>query len=241
MSKVAVITGGTGGLGKAVTRAFLSAGYNVTVTYRSDDELKDLLEYCDDFKKELDAHRIDVTDEASLDDLAEKVAKKQGRLDVLLCLVGGFAMGTFGENIGQVLDTMMAINARSYLLACNALVPLMKQTTKKERGSYGHIIGVASRPALMPDFGKGIGAYAASKAAVVNLTEVMAAELANDAITVNAIAPSTIDTAANRKAMPKADPKTWVKPEAIARTLLYLASDQSNSTTGAIIPVYGKA
>ncbi len=238
ISPVAVITGGTGGLGKAVCKNFLDAGYHVVTTFYSDSELKDLLEYIGEAKSRLDALRIDVTDEASLDELAEKVKQKHGKLNVLLCLVGGFAMGTLGEEASQSFDKMMALNAKSFLLTCNALVPIMKETTKKT-DNWGHIVAVAARPALEPT--KNIGIYAASKAAVVSLVKTLSLELLANNITVNAIAPSTIDTAANRKAMPKTDFKTWVKPEQIAATLLFLTSTQAESTSGAIIPIYGKA
>lgn len=238
LAKVAVITGGTGGLGKAVCRVFLDANYQVVTTYRDDNELKDLLEFVTDKKSKLSAYRINVTDEASLDELAARLEKKFGYLNDLICLVGGFAVDASGETF----DKMMAINAKSFLLTTNALLPLMRKTRKnkkvrRELGEWGSIVAIASRPALEPT--KGVGIYAASKAAVVSLVKTLAKELLSESITINAVAPSTIDTAANRKAMPKADFSTWVKPEEIAQTILFLAN--SKATSGAIVPIYGKA
>jgi NAD(P)-dependent dehydrogenase (short-subunit alcohol dehydrogenase family) len=240
-TKVAVITGGTGGLGQAVTQTFLHTGYQVIITYRDDEELKQLLESVGEAKEQLDAVRVDVTDESSLEELAAKVEKKHGRLDAVVCLVGGFAMGTLGkpgENISQTFDKMMTLNAKSFLLTVSALSPLLQQTTKKYKG-FAHVVAVAARPALEPT--KGVGIYAASKAAVVSLVKTLALELFDDNITVNAVAPSTIDTLANRKAMPKADFKKWVKPEELAQSILFLSGDEANITTGTVLPVYGKA
>jgi NAD(P)-dependent dehydrogenase (short-subunit alcohol dehydrogenase family) len=239
MNKVAVITGGTGGLGKAVTRYFLENDFSVIVTYYSDKELKDLLEYVADHKKKLQALRINVTDEASLDELAGQVKAKHGQVDALVCLVGGFGPGTWGHEAAESFDKLFTLNTKSFLLTCNAIIPLMQKTKKDSDATWRHIVAVAARPALEPT--KGIGIYAASKAALASLVQTLAIELLDDRVTVNAIAPSTIDTAANRKAMSKADPKKWVKPEQIAQTIYYLASDQSNATSGAIVPVYGRA
>jgi len=235
-TKTVVITGGTGGLGKAVTQAFLDADYQVIVTYHADTELKDLLDQVGEQKNRLDARAIDVTDEASLDDLHNHIEKKYGHLDSLVCLVGGWAPGTLGENIGNTFDKMMTLNAKSFLLTVNALAPLMME---KKPTHWHHIVGVAARPALEPMKGNGI--YAASKAAVANLIGTLSKELIADHITVNGIAPSTIDTAANRQAMPKVDPSIWVKPEELAAAIVFLCSENANPISGEVLPVYGQA
>ncbi len=235
MKKVAVITGGTGGLGKAVCERFIDADYSVVTTYRVDEELRDLLESLGEKKRDLDAYRIDVTNESSLEELAHHVRLKYHHVDALVCLVGGFASGTLTDEAGDTFNKLFTLNTRSFLLSCNAIVPLMKN----KKNQYTHIVGVAAKPALEPT--KNLGIYAASKTAVVSLVKTLALELLEDNITVNAIAPSTIDTPANRKAMPKVDPKRWVTAEQLANSLLFLCSENSNVTTGTVLPVYGKA
>lgn len=237
--RVIVITGGTGALGSAVTKRFLMAEAQVVVTYRADDELRSLLDEVDEWRSQLTAVRVDVTDPASLDELANRLQKSPGKVDSLICLVGGFAPGTLGKDCDEIFDRMMILNAKSFLLTCDALVPLMTNRTKADKDAWRQIIAVAARPALEPV--KGLGSYAASKAAVVSLVKTLAVELLDQYITVNAIAPSTIDTAANQKAMPKADHKKWVKPSTIAETIFWLASNEAQATSGTVVPVYGKA
>jgi NAD(P)-dependent dehydrogenase (short-subunit alcohol dehydrogenase family) len=128
---------------------------------------------------------------------------------------------------------MMNINLKSTFLCSKAVLPQMIKQ------NYGKIINISSRPALKGS--AGVGAYAASKAGVLNLTETIAEEVKDYDINVNAILPSTIDTPANRKAMPDADFSKWVKPEEIARVIIFLSSDESKPISGAGIPVYGKA
>lgn len=237
-NKIVLITGGTGALGKTVCQAFLAQGYQVAVTYRDDKEIRDLLDSVGDDKDRLDAWRVDVTDPSSLDELAYQIEKKHGMLSSLVCLVGGFTPGTFGDDIYEQFDKMMTLNAKSFLLTCDAVLPLLQASVKQGKGkSYGTIVAVAAKPAVTPV--KNLGIYAASKAAVVSLVKTMAVELLEENILVNAIAPSTIDTAANRKSMPKADPKKWVTPDQIAQTIFYLATQEV--TSGAIVPVYGKS
>lgn len=236
--RLAVITGGTGGLGLTVTKTFLAAKYDVLVTYHSDEELRYLLSQVGEDKDHLDAARVDVTDEASLDDLAEKIKKKKRKVDVLLCLVGGFAAGTLGEGVGETFDKMQLLNVKSFLLTCNALVPLMKNEKRERSTRARQIIGICARPALEPT--AGIGLYAASKAALASLIKTLAIELRDKLITVNAIAPSTLDTPANRKAMPRANFNAWVKPNQAAETLLFLCTPAGSAISGAIIPIYGQ-
>jgi NAD(P)-dependent dehydrogenase (short-subunit alcohol dehydrogenase family) len=128
---------------------------------------------------------------------------------------------------------MLAMNVKTAFVTTRAVVPGM--IARKA----GRIVNVTARPALVG--GAGVGAYAISKAGVATLTRVLADEVREHGITVNAIAPSTIDTPANRAAMPDADHEAWVKPELIAATLVFLASDAAGATSGAIIPVYGRA
>lgn len=148
--------------------------------------------------------------------------------------VGGFAMSSITETSLAQYEGQHAINAVSAFLCCREAVRSMRLT-----GNGGRIVNVISRAALQPAGGS--IAYTASKAQVAALTQALAAEVASDRILVNAIAPAIIDTEANRRAMPKADTSTWAKPRAIAETIAFLASPANTLTSGALVPVYGRA
>jgi NAD(P)-dependent dehydrogenase (short-subunit alcohol dehydrogenase family) len=151
-------------------------------------------------------------------------------------LAGGFAMAPIVETSLADLHKMLAINTATCFLSCREAVRAIR------RGAGGgRIVNVAARPALAPIAGAGMVAYAASKAAVASITQSLAAELTKDGIWVNAIAPSIIDTPANRAAMPGADHASWPTPAQLARTIAFLVSPGNELTSGAIVPVYGKA
>lgn len=231
--KVAIITGGTGALGKAVVSAFLEEGARVSCTYIVEEELKGLSSIVEKYKPRLILIRANVTKEKQVSRVVDRTLRRFGRIDVLVNIVGGFTYATIVDTDEKTWDHMMNINLKSTFLCSKAVLPhMIKQ-------NYGRIINVSSRPALRG--AAGIGAYSASKAGVLNLTETIADEVRDYEINVNAILPSTIDTPANRKAMPKADFSKWVKPEEIARVMVFLASDDSKPISGAAIPVYGKA
>jgi NAD(P)-dependent dehydrogenase (short-subunit alcohol dehydrogenase family) len=151
-------------------------------------------------------------------------------------IAGGFAMAPVAETRKSDLMRQLDMNFVSAFLCCRAAVTAMNRARQG-----GRIVNVAARPALEWRSGAGMAAYTASKAAVAALTVALAEEVAKDGILVNAIAPSTMDTAANRAAMPKADYAAWPKVEEVARTILFLASPDNAVTRGAIVPVYGKA
>jgi NAD(P)-dependent dehydrogenase (short-subunit alcohol dehydrogenase family) len=157
------------------------------------------------------------------------------RLWASIHLVGGFAMAPVGKTTKSDLMKQLDTNFVTAFLCCRAAVVAMTRT-----GAGGRIVNVATRPALEWRAGAGMVAYTASKAAVAALTVALAEEVVKAGILVNAVAPSTMDTAANRKSMPKADHAAWPKVEEVAATILFLASPDNRVTRGAVVPVYGK-
>jgi NAD(P)-dependent dehydrogenase (short-subunit alcohol dehydrogenase family) len=232
--KVAVVAGGTGGLGRAVTRAFLAEGGKVIATYRDEKELDALKREAGDAASALTGVKVDVTDETAVRQLIDKVITDNGRIDCLVNAVGAFAGGSnLWETDAKTFDQMIALNLRSGYVLTRAVVPAMiKQKS-------GVIVNVASKAAV--DHGAGASAYAASKAGAVALMDSLAADVKGSGVRVNSVLPSIIDTEANRKAMPGADFAKWPKPEEIARVILFLCSDEAKLIHGASIPVYGES
>jgi len=230
--KIVIVAGGTGGLGRAVSLAFLGQHARVTVTYRKQEEFDALKAAAGTQASLLEGSRVDVTDEVAVGSLIESVLARHGRLDALVNTVGGYAGGVkLWELETKVFDQMLSLNLRSgYALARAAVRAMLKQ------GS-GSIVNVAAKAAV--DHGAGAAAYAASKAAAVALMDSLAADLKGTRIRVNSILHSIIDTEANRKAMPDADFAKWPKPEAIARVIVYLCSENAAVIHGAAVPVYG--
>lgn len=229
--KVVLVAGGTGGLGRAVSLAFLREGAKVLVTYRKDDEFS-ALEKASGRNPLLAGYKVDATDPAAVDDLVEGIVVEHGRLDVLVNAVGGYAGGMkLWELDAKLLDEMLALNLRSGFALSRAAAKVM---LKRRAGA---IVNVAGKAAL--DHAAGAAAYAASKAAALALVDSLAADLKGSGVRVNSILPSIIDTEANRKAMPGANFAAWPKPEEIARVILFLSSDEAQVIHGAAIPVYG--
>ncbi len=227
-----LVAGGTGGLGRAVSLAFLREAATVAVTYRSQQELDSLQAEAGENGSRLQGHRVDVTDEAAVTALVKAITDGHGRLDALVNAVGGYAGGVkLWEMDTAVFDRMMALNLRSGYALSRAAVPAML------RQGRGAIVNVASKAAV--DHAAGVGAYAASKAAALALMDSLAADLKGTGVRVNTILPSIIDTPANRAAMPKADFAAWPKPEEIAKVILFLCSEDAAVIQGAAIPVYG--
>jgi NAD(P)-dependent dehydrogenase (short-subunit alcohol dehydrogenase family) len=222
--KVALITGAKGGLGSAVTNAFLAAGAMVAGVSRSIVD------------SDFDNPRfLAVPGELSTYDGARSVVETAlshtSRVDILVHLVGGFAGGSVTETEPVTLDQMLDVNLKSTFYISKAILPHM-QSRKS-----GRIIAVGSRAAVEP--APNAAAYSASKAAVVALIRAIAAENANAGISANVILPGTMDTSANRKAMPNADFTTWVKTGQVAELIVMLASDGLSQVSGAAIPIYG--
>lgn len=219
-ARVAVVTGGRGALGSAVVAALLERGWTVHAPRREGDDPAPT-------RVGLEQHEADVADPEQVERLFAAVDARSGRLDALVNIAGGFAAAPIERTTPEDWSRMLATNATTAFLCARAAVPRMKAT------GGGRIVSVAAAAALAPR--PGMAAYVASKAVVVALTRALAAELSEHRITVNAIAPTTIDTEANRAAMPKADRTGWVAPAAIADTILFLLDDGSGAVTGTIV------
>lgn len=235
-NRVAIISGGTGALGRAVADYFVETGARVAIPWVVDPEVPLLKKRLGDrFSDEkVFLKRVDVGDESQIATFVNDVTSKFGKLDIMVNLVGGFWGGkSIADTSMPEWQAMFDLNLKPTFLCCRATVPAMK------KNGYGRIVSVSSRSGLM---GAGdYAAYAIAKGAIATFTASLAEECLPDNIIVNAIAPSTIDTEANRAAMPKAKHENWVKPEDIARTVGFLCSEDNRVTSGAVVPVYGRA
>jgi NAD(P)-dependent dehydrogenase (short-subunit alcohol dehydrogenase family) len=232
--KVVVVAGGTGGLGNAVSRAFLEEDAKVMVTYRKEEEFAALKQAAGAKAGALEGFAVDVTDENATSEFVGSVLLRHGRVDALVNTVGGYAGGVkLWELETKMFDAMLSLNLRSGYALARAVVPAML----KQR--HGAIVNVAAKAAF--DHGAGASAYAASKAAAVAMMDSLAADVKGTGVRVNSILPSIIDTAVNRQAMPNADFAAWPKPEEIARVILFLCSDDAAVVHGAALPVYGNS
>jgi len=232
--KIVLVTGGTGGLGREVTMAFLEAGAKVAVTYRAPEEYATVVSAAERAgAAPPTGANVDVTDAQAVETFIAGIVASHGRLDVLVNTVGGYAGGV---NLWEVnpreYDRMLQLNLKAGFVLARAVVP---QMIKQNRG---WIVNIASKAAF--DHAAGASLYAASKAAALALMDSLAADVKPYNINVNSIVPSIIDTATNRKAIPNADFSKWPKPEEIARVILFLCSEDARVIHGAAIPVYGK-
>jgi NAD(P)-dependent dehydrogenase (short-subunit alcohol dehydrogenase family) len=232
--KVVLVTGGTGGLGNAVSRAFLEEGAKVVVSYRKDEEFAALKKAAGAKADALEGAVVDVTDERATSEFVGGIVSRHGRVDALVNTVGGYAGGVkLWEMETKVFDTMLSLNLRSGYALARAVLPGML------RQRHGSIVNVAAKAAV--DHGAGASAYAASKAGAVAMMDSLAADLKGTGVRANSILPSIIDTAVNRQAMPNSDFATWPKPEEIAQVILFLCSDNASVVHGAAVPVYGNS
>ncbi len=229
-----LITGGTGILGSAVTKAYLIQGDNVAVTYLFDNEVERFKKYNPELSEDVTFIYANVTEEADVNKTIQTFITEFGHLDILVNIVGGFVGGIPTADLEEDRwDFMMNLNLKSVFLCCKTVVPHMT-----ERG-YGKIVNVSARAGLKGE--AGLSAYCVSKGGVRTLTEALAAEVMDSGINVNAIMPSIMDTPANREAMPDEDHDRWVKTEDVAKIISFLTSDDSAIINGAAIPVYGRA
>ena len=225
-----VVTGGTGALGRAVVEALLRGGAEVHVPYLHAAEAE-RFPLRTEPRLRL-AGPIDLASEAEVGRFYAGVPTLWSSIH----LAGGFAMGAIADADRAALMQQLEMNLVSCYLCCRAAVAGMRKG-----GGGGRIVNVAARPALEPRQGAGMTAYTAAKAAVAALTQALGEELAPDGILVNAVAPSIMDTPANRAAMPKAKHELWPKVEEVAATILFLASADNRVTRSAVAPVYGRS
>lgn len=230
-NKHIVITGGTGALGSAVTKELLNERAKCSIPCFNESELNDF---------EHKSHQnlyvqvgVDLTDEDATQDFYGKAIERNGTLWGSVHIAGGFGMGDIRDLNKDDFMKQINMNLVTCYNACKQAVEHMP--------NGGRIVNIASRPALEPRQGKGMIPYTVSKSGVASLTEALAAEVVNDDILVNAVAPSTIDTPANRASMPDADFDKWPKPGEIANQIIYLLSDANKVARGSIVPVYGES
>ena len=216
--KVILITGGAGALGQTVVPAFVSTGASVILGDRTPVQMPGIT-----------ALKADFTDHTQVRNLVDEVVRTSGRLDALINLVGGFATGRLVETDVSLWQRMLTMNLTSAFLLSQAVLPFMLQH------GQGRIVHVAARAALEPF--AGAAAYIVSKAGLIGLIRTLSSELEGSGVTVNAVLPSTIDTPANRRAMPAADPSKWARPDSIAHTLTFLASEAASQINGALISI----
>jgi NAD(P)-dependent dehydrogenase (short-subunit alcohol dehydrogenase family) len=234
VGQVVIVTGAAGNLGRAVARAFGSAGARLVLVDRAPDRLPRLFPDLADSADHYLATSVDLTDGGAVQAMVDEALRRFGRIDVLVNAAGGFRGGTpCHETPPDTWDLMFSINARTVCVVSRAVVPAML------RQGSGKIVNVSARAALQAS--AKLGPYSAAKSAVLRVTEAMSAELKAGGIHVNCVLPSTIDTPENRESMPKADPSRWVTPEALADVVLFLASDAARAMYGAAVPVYGLA
>ncbi|MCG9128492.1 SDR family oxidoreductase [Candidatus Poribacteria bacterium] len=229
-----LITGGTGILGSAVTKAFLSQGDNVVVSYLFDSEVDRFKEHNSDIFNKVTFLYANVTEQEDVQKTIESFLTDFSQLDVLVNIVGGFVGGIPTAELEEDRwDFLMNLNLKSVFLCCKAVIPHMT-----ERRS-GKIVNVSARAGLKGE--AGMSAYCVSKGGVRTFTESLAAEVMDFGINVNCIMPSIMDTPMNREAMPDEDYSRWVKTDEVADVIYFLASDKASIINGAAIPVYGRA
>jgi NAD(P)-dependent dehydrogenase (short-subunit alcohol dehydrogenase family) len=228
--RVAVVTGGTGALGQAVTLRLLADGAIVAVPYAVEDERKRLIERvaAADLER-LISKAADVIDVRAMAAFADGVVAARGKIDILVAGVGGFAGGSLLETDLETWTRMLDLNLTSVFSAAKAVVPAMV------RARYGRVVVVASR-AVVPPAG-GFIAYTVAKAGAIAFTQALSEETHAHGITVNAVLPSTMDTPANRAAMPDSDRKGWVPVEAVADAIAVLAREASAHVTGTLLAI----
>lgn len=230
MGKTVIITGAAGNLGKATVEKFVQEGYTAAVTVSPGKKLG----FYEDHPN-VDIHYLDLVDEPGVEGFVNKVVNKHGSIQAALLLAGGYAGGTIHNTTGTALKKMYSLNFETaYFIARAVFDQMMKQ-------HGGRIVFIGSRPAIKPSQGKNNLGYALAKSLLFKLAEFLNAEGASNNVVSSVIVPSTIDTAANRKAMPNADFGTWVKPEDIAGMMTCLVGDKGAALREPVLKMYGRS
>lgn len=231
-NRVALITGGTGALGSAVTLELLKAGARVAVSYRDAASWEALQRLATEYTERLFGQQVDLTLSDEVERMVAAIRARWERIDFFVALAGGFAAGKSYETGDEAWTKMFDLNLHSLLVPLRAVVPVMMEQ------KFGRIVTTSSG-SILRGGGAGIAAYAVSKGAVRQLSEILADELAAYDIHVHCIMPGTMDTEANRKSMPKADFSKWVKTEDVARVIRALLSDDAQAVRSVVVPVLG--
>lgn len=225
--RITLVTGASGGLGVAVVAALLARGDQVWAPWHTPGGERRLRERFS-AARSLRLIEADATDSPRMAEVIAAIRAEAGRLDGVCNLVGGFTMDPLAETSDAQWDSMMTLNARSAFVVSRAAAPLLAASSR------GRIVHVAAAPAIRHGGAK-MSAYTAAKGAVVALTHALAAELGPEGVTVNAVAPTTIDTPSNREMMPQADRDRWVTPAELASLIVWLTSDAARVVTGNVI------
>jgi NAD(P)-dependent dehydrogenase (short-subunit alcohol dehydrogenase family) len=231
-NRTALVTGATGALGSAVTRHLLANGARVAAVYRSQKEFENLAQREQKRADAILGVQADLTRGEEIAKAVAAVVERWGKLDYALAVAGGFAAGKSYETDEPTWDHMFDLNLRSVYLLVRAAVPVMI------RQNFGRIVTVSSG-AILRGGGAGVAAYAVSKDALRKLSEILADELKDYNIHVHCVMPGTMDTAANRRAMPKADFSKWVKTEDVARAIGALLGEGMSAARSVVVPVLG--
>lgn len=230
--EVVIVTGAAGNLGAAVAELLAARGAVVVTVDRAHEPLGAARAELAGTDRPMAHAGVDLTDAAACAALVAKVTERFGRVDGLVNTVGTFAMAGIDDAAPEQWDLMYRVNLHTALNMSRAVLPSMRAAGK------GGIVNIGAVPALKAP--SGFSAYAASKSAVMKLTESMADEFKSLGLTVNAVLPSIIDTPQNRAAMPKADTTKWVTPMQIAEVIVFLLSPAGRGVNGALIPVSGR-
>ena len=234
MARSILVTGGTGAIGSAVTRRFLEDGNAVAVTWIVEEERDELVAELGPLGESLFELRADVTDPEEMERAVAAIAERNGPVDALVHLVGGWRGDTrVHEESVQTWERLFRLNVVSGAVCARAVLPGMLER------DWGRIAVVSARAARQDRAGQ--AAYAVAKAGVGVLAEAIAEETRGTGVTANAVGPSVVDTPANRRSMPDADPAAWVPPADLAAILRFLCSDEAGQLRGAWLPVYGSA
>jgi NAD(P)-dependent dehydrogenase (short-subunit alcohol dehydrogenase family) len=228
--RVALVTGGSGALGQAITHRFLADGAVVCVPWIVEPERQRLeASIPASARSRLMLERCDVGNDAAMAGLVERTRKHHGRIDVLITAVGGFVMGGLLDTERATWDAQLGLNLTTTYVAARAVLPTMLEA------GTGRMVAVASRAVVPP--AAGFIAYTVAKAGVIAFVQALSQETRGRGVTVNAVLPSTMDTPGNRAAMPDVDPKTWTPVTAVADAIAYLAAESSGHITGTLLAI----